>query len=503
MKHFSVFLLILLALAGCKQSDDSTSSGGGVPTISSITPSLVLRGQTIDGRIHGTNFNGIGVVNMGDGIRVLEITSAASQEIGIRFFVNNDAAPGARTVSVTTAAGTATNSSMLSVGSNRAPNAQFSVDPSVGVAQTVFSFDASASNDEDGNITGFTWDFGDSQTAGGKKVTHKFNSAGKFNVKLTVTDNDQGQTLASREMEVKSGKLPIARFNVSPNEGDTQTMFRFDGGPSTDPDGRIVSWEWFFGDGGRKKGKIAEHRFRSTGPQDVRLVVTDNDRLESDIEKKVRVRGTPPVASFTISPDVGNFHTAFRFDATSSSDRDGGIASYAWNFGDGSTGSGAVVMHTFPRADTFHITLTVRDSGGAQATASRNFRVFSGDDPGPGPDPDPDPGPSEGECTTPSKLREPFFFEVISADRNSKVITGRFLESVTCSQVFYLCGDVRKGGIRPGEPELWMGTICEMFSLGNNTFRIHLRSGRDWIEVGERGTYVWPQFDCNPNVACR
>ena len=78
---------------------------------------------------------------------------------------------------------------------------------------------------------------------------------------------------------MKGGKLPIARFNVSPNEGDTQTMFRFDGGPSTDPDGRIVSWEWFFGDGGRQKGKIAEHRFRSAGPQNVRLVVTDNDQL--------------------------------------------------------------------------------------------------------------------------------------------------------------------------------------------------------------------------------
>jgi hypothetical protein len=159
----------------------------------------------------------------------------------------------------------------------------------------------------------------------------------------------------------------------------------------------------------------------------------------------------------------------------------------------------AVLNHKFPRADTFQITLTVTDSGGARATAQRNFRVYTGDDPGP----DPGPGPVEGECTTPSKLREPFFFTVISGSQSSKTLVGQFHEQVSCSQVFYLCGDVRIGGIRPGEKEYWIGTICEMFSLGNNRFQINLRQGTSWPDVGESGTYVWPQLDCNPAVVCR
>jgi chitodextrinase len=502
MKRFSVFLLILLGFFGCNQSDNDNSinnNNSAPPTISAIIPTEALRGQTVEARIQGSNFNGVGVVNMGEGIQVIEITSAVSQEIQLRFFVNNDAPPGPRTVSVTTGAGTATTNTMFSIGGNRAPNAVFTVDPPIGVAATVFSFDASGSSDQDGSISGYNWDFGDGRTEGGKKVTHKFNSHGKFNVKLTVSDNDQGQTVASRELEVKNGKLPIARFDVSPNEGDTTTMFRFDGSRSSDPDGRIAEYDWIFGDGARKKGKIAEHRFRSSELHNVTLVVTDDDKLESSVEKNVRVRGTPPQANFVVSPEVGDVNTTFRFDGTSSSDRDGRIAAYSWNFGDGTTGVGAVVMHKFPRAATFAIQLTVTDNGGARASTQRNFRVYGGDDPGP----DPGPGPTEGRCTTPSKQRTPYFFTVVGEDQGSKSITARFHDSVSCSDVYYLCGDVRIGGIRPGDKEYWIGTICEMFSLGNNQFKINLRNGTSWVDVGESGTYVWPQLDCNPAVACR
>ena len=76
---------------------------------------------------------------------------------------------------------------MLSVGGNRAPVAKFSVDPLIGVTQQFSLLMPTGSSDEDGTVSGYSWDFGDNQTAGGKKVTHKFNSAGKFNVKLTVS----------------------------------------------------------------------------------------------------------------------------------------------------------------------------------------------------------------------------------------------------------------------------------------------------------------------------
>ena len=58
------------------------------------------------------------------------------------------------------------------------------------------------------------------------------------------------------------------------------------------------------------------------------------------------------------------------FDASGSADPDGSITSYAWNFGDGATGTGATTSHTYSTAGTFTATLTVTDNGGATAAAT-------------------------------------------------------------------------------------------------------------------------------------
>ncbi|MGY5343324.1 S8 family serine peptidase [Paenibacillus glucanolyticus] len=53
-------------------------------------------------------------------------------------------------------------------------------------------FDARSSVDEDGEIVSYVWDFGDGSTASKAKVKHKFNNAGTYTVRLTVTDNEGG-----------------------------------------------------------------------------------------------------------------------------------------------------------------------------------------------------------------------------------------------------------------------------------------------------------------------
>ena len=83
----------------------------------------------------------------------------------------------------------------------------------------------------------------------------------------------------------------------------------------------------------------------------------------------------PPVASFTATPTGGTAPVTVNFDASASSDPDGTIASYAWNFGDGGTGASKTIAHTYTVAGSFTATLTVTDNGGATAAVSNTIGV--------------------------------------------------------------------------------------------------------------------------------
>jgi PKD repeat protein len=65
------------------------------------------------------------------------------------------------------------------------------------------------------------------------------------------------------------------------------------------------------------------------------------------------------------------------FDASGSSDPDGTIASYAWTFGDGTTGSGATVSRTYAAGGTYSVQLTVTDNGSATGTQVQTVTVVA------------------------------------------------------------------------------------------------------------------------------
>lgn len=82
----------------------------------------------------------------------------------------------------------------------------------------------------------------------------------------------------------------------------------------------------------------------------------------------------PPSASFSVSSEDPRAGTSVSFTA-SASDPDGSIESYNWEFGDGSSGSGSSVSHTYQNSGSFAVQLTVVDDEGATSTASRSLDV--------------------------------------------------------------------------------------------------------------------------------
>jgi PKD repeat protein len=80
---------------------------------------------------------------------------------------------------------------------------------------------------------------------------------------------------------------------------------------------------------------------------------------------------TAPVASFTAACT----QNVCAFDGRASTDENAPTLTYAWNFGNGRTGSGPVPNHTYTTAGTFTVTLTVRDEYGLTGTTTRTVTI--------------------------------------------------------------------------------------------------------------------------------
>ncbi len=172
-------------------------------------------------------------------------------------------------------------------------------------------------------------------------------------------------------------KVPLARFSFSPKELKIGETVTFDGSQSKDPDGKIVSYLWDFGDGATAQGVTTTHAFQKEGEYDVILQVIDDRGANTALAKTVHVvpPNQAPVAIFTTEPLEPTANQEVTFDASAAADPDGTIASYAWDFGDQTTGQGKIAKHTYKAAGTYKVTLTVTDDKGATSSAFQNLVI--------------------------------------------------------------------------------------------------------------------------------
>lgn len=161
---------------------------------------------------------------------------------------------------------------------------------------------------------------------------------------------------------------PTASFTSNCTSGGCA----FDASASSDSDGSIVSYSWNFGDGsGAGTGVTTSHNYSAAGTYSVKLTVTDNSGASTTQTNSVTVANQKPTAAFLSSCAAG----VCSFDASSSSDPDGTIASYSWDFGDGGSGTGQTPNHTFAATGTYSVKLTVTDNGGATGTVTKSVSV--------------------------------------------------------------------------------------------------------------------------------
>ncbi|MBC7080748.1 MAG: PKD domain-containing protein [Thermoplasmatales archaeon] len=261
--------------------------------------------------------------------------------------------------------------------SNRPPFANFTWSPLSPFSLENITFDASSSNDLDGFIVNYTWQFGDGNISYGINVTHRYADNGTYNVTLIIRDDDGDENSITKIINV-SNVPPIANFFFLDNVTILATVYFYSDMPnyaSFDPDGQIVNYTWEFGDGNKSYDKNPTHKYKNKGVYRVTLTVTDNDGAKSSISKSITVINLPPFANFTWNPLNPTDLDQIFFNANNSYDSDGSIANYTWNFGDGSVGYGINVTHKYADNGSYTVTLIITDNDGATATKEKVIEV--------------------------------------------------------------------------------------------------------------------------------
>ena len=245
--------------------------------------------------------------------------------------------------------------------------ARFTFSPTNPSINQDVSFNGSSSTVSNGT---YGWDFGDGQTGAGVSLMHQYVRAGTFTVTLSVTSDTRATSTSSRTITVSATLPPTsANFTFSPtNPAISQDVVFTSGGQG--PGGNVpgASFTWDFGDGGTGIGSPVTHRYARGGTFTVTLRVTSDTGVSAITSRPITVQAALPTgsANFTFSPTDPVVDDEVFFNASSSTS----TGTFTWDFGDGTSGSGVRPVHTFSRARTYTVTLTVVNTLGQSATIS-------------------------------------------------------------------------------------------------------------------------------------
>ena len=254
---------------------------------------------------------------------------------------------------------------------NEAPKAVATATPSSGEAPLEVQFKGSNSTD-DSSIKKYSWDFKDgSNKATNANPSHTFDKAGTYKVELTVEDEHgltDSKTVTVTVTEPDENEPPKAVATATPSSGVAPLDVQFRGGNSTDDKG-VEKYSWDFKDGGKATSANPSHKFTEAGTYEVELTVEDEEGLSDSKTVTVTVtepaQNEPPKAVASATPTSGTAPLEVQFKGSDSSD-DKGIASYHWDFKNGSSATSSNPSHTFTNPGTYNVKLTVKDDQGEE-----------------------------------------------------------------------------------------------------------------------------------------
>jgi PKD repeat protein len=206
--------------------------------------------------------------------------------------------------------------------------------------------------------------------------SHTYAAAGTYTVSLTVTNTSNLTGTATSKATIAVAPLPPTANAGGPYAGTVGTAVSFSGAGSTDPQSETLTYTWTFGDGGSASGEYPTHTYTASGTFNVVLIVTDSSGLSGSATSKATIAAAPvPPMANAGGPYAGTAGSSVSFSGAASSDPQGETLTYAWNFGDSTTGTGVSPTHTFATAGTYTVSLTVTDTSNLTATATSKATI--------------------------------------------------------------------------------------------------------------------------------
>ncbi len=243
--------------------------------------------------------------------------------------------------------------------------------------QDTIQFYGTATDQDGDDIVSWHWDFGDGTTADEQNPTHQYQDGGTFDVTLTVTDSRglTGSVTKTITIEGPPNEPPVVDFSWSPSAPDVGEEVTFT--PSVSDEDTPFTYAWDFGDGTTSESETPKHSFAEKKTYTITLTVTDSRGGSTTVTKTLTIGNEPPVAAFTYSPTSPAVGEAVQF-TDKSTDSDGTVQGWEWDFGDGTTSDQQNPTHTYSAAGTYTVTLVVTDDKGGQSSAATQDITVAG-----------------------------------------------------------------------------------------------------------------------------
>ncbi|MEK6921974.1 MAG: PKD domain-containing protein, partial [Nanoarchaeota archaeon] len=261
------------------------------------------------------------------------------------------------------------------------------------------AFDGTGSEFGGGAVT-FAWDFENDGTIDSTEEdpTYTYTAEGTYDVTLTVTD-DEGDidtcTTTATITALIINAAPDVDCSVLPTTGtvDEEITLTVD---ATDSDGTIAQYDWDFGDGTTDSTTTDStiYTYTRADTYTVTVQVTDDAGETAQCTQDITIseeitENEAPIADCSLIPTSAEVLEDITFDGSGSSDSDGTIANYEWDFGyldpsGNSMGVSGFTLSTtqfgYAEAGTYTVTLTVTDDDGATGSCTEDITISEATD---------------------------------------------------------------------------------------------------------------------------